>query len=186
LNAISQDYNSALAGGSNKIQAAYVAVGHALGKYTGVEDFYDALTGNGEGGQLGIGQRVWAGVSSAIMSGTTTLGIKAFATAGWAAFFGDEAASSGPQTVGELLSDATRGSASKTLQYTKTGGMTRAATEFDSLVGDAQVTTHPNGVRSATLPDGSTVSVRAQSTQGAPTIQITPSTGRQVKVRYEQ
>ena len=50
--------------------------------------------------------------------------------------------------------------------------------DFNALVGNAPVTTHPNGVRSATLADGTTVSVRAQRTHGAPTVQITPTTGK--------
>lgn len=84
----------------------------------------------------------------------------------------------------DLLGGATKGKVGKTKQLSKKGGVDQANKDFDELVDGLTVTDHGAGIRSATLPDGSTVSVRPGSSQGDPTIQINPPTGKAIKVRY--
>jgi len=70
------------------------------------------------------------------------------------------------------------------IQYDKPGGMPQAEQDFDDLTGGASITL-PGGIRTGTLPDGSTISVRPQSSQGDPTIQINPADGSNpIKIRY--
>ena len=72
-------------------------------------------------------------------------------------------------------------------QFEKSGGQDQAEADFDKLVKDLGDTTpkdHGNGIRSSTLPDGTSISVRPSSTSGEPTVQINPSKGKEIKVRY--
>ncbi len=87
-------------------------------------------------------------------------------------------------SVDDLLKGASKGKAGKTRQFDKSGGLDQANKDFDSLVGGGAVKNHGGGVRSGTLPDGSTISVRPGSTQGSPTIQINPPSEKPIKVRY--
>jgi hypothetical protein len=69
-------------------------------------------------------------------------------------------------------------------QFDKPGGMPQADSDFHDLTGGNSVD-QGNGVRSGTLPDGSTISVRPTSSQGEPTIQINPPDGSNpIKIRY--
>ena len=86
--------------------------------------------------------------------------------------------------VGGLLEGATAGKFGKTKQYTKPGGLTGANNSFDDAVGNAPIKNHGGGIRSSTLPDGSTISIRPGSTQGSPTIQINPPAGKPIKIRF--
>ncbi len=86
--------------------------------------------------------------------------------------------------VNILLDGAITGKVGKTKQFTKPGGLTGANNAFDSAVGNAPIKNHGRGIRSATLPDGSTISIRPGSTQGSPTIQINPPTGKPMKIRF--
>jgi hypothetical protein len=90
-----------------------------------------------------------------------------------------------PGNVNDLLADATPGKSGKSVQYSKPGGFQRANADFDALTRGAPVKDHGGGIRSSTLSDGSTVSVRPSSSGGQPTVQVNPPSGRAIKVRYD-
>jgi RHS repeat-associated protein len=87
--------------------------------------------------------------------------------------------------VERLLQGGTKGPVGKSRQIFKSGGFEQANKEFNRLVGKLPVKNQGNGIRSATLPDGTTVSIRPGSTAGNPTIQINPPSGKPIKVRYD-
>jgi len=106
---------------------------------------------------------------------------------GRAAGKADEAASVGKR-VDSVLEGAEAGKKGKTKQFHKSGDAGDANKDFDSLAGDAKVTDHGDGLRSAELEDGTTISVRSSSGKDGsspPTLQINPTEGKAVKVRYE-
>lgn len=90
-----------------------------------------------------------------------------------------------PKEAEVVLDGAKPGNVGKTKQYTKPGGFSQANDDFDEATKGLPVKDQGGGIRSATLSDGSTISVRPQSSQGSPTIQINPPTGKPIKVRYE-
>jgi len=59
-------------------------------------------------------------------------------------------------------------------QDTKPGGFAQAIEDFDVGAGGRPITDHGGGIRSGTLEDGSTISVRPGSSHGSPTVQINP------------
>ena len=72
-------------------------------------------------------------------------------------------------------------------QYNKTGGFNQANEDFDALVrglSGTHIKDHSDGIRSAELPDNSTISVRPTSSSEKSTVQINPPRGRKIKVRY--
>lgn len=87
--------------------------------------------------------------------------------------------------IERLLQGGTKGPVGKSRQIFKSGGFEQANKEFNRLVGKLPVKNQGNGIRSATLPDGTTVSVRPGSSGGNPTIQINPPSGKPIKVRYD-
>jgi RHS repeat-associated protein len=93
-------------------------------------------------------------------------------------------AQTGEEATGIATEGATPGKIGKSKQFDKDGGVDQAQKDFDRIAGSNAVKDQGNGVRSTELPDGTTVSVRPHSTEGSPTIQITPTIGRDVKVRY--
>jgi hypothetical protein len=100
-----------------------------------------------------------------------------------------QAAAIAPRTLSQILADAVPGKTSKpgmgSMQYTKTGGVAAANRDFDALASGQPVKTYSGDIRSCTLADGTTVSVRPSSSTGAPTIQVNPPSGNPVKIRYE-
>ncbi len=89
--------------------------------------------------------------------------------------------------VDDILADAQPGKADKSKQYAKPGGLEQANKDFDSLAGNSPVADHGGGVRSTTLPNGTRVSVRPNSTAGKPTVEINPPKGQggpKIKIRY--
>jgi len=72
----------------------------------------------------------------------------------------------------------------KVKQFTKPGGVDQANKDFDALQ-PTDVKDLGNGLRTGTLPGGGTVSVRPQSSQGSPTIQVNRPGGKPVKIRYD-
>ncbi len=92
----------------------------------------------------------------------------------------------GTAGVDDLIRGATKGKTGRSRQFGRNGGIDQANKDFDSLVGSGAMKSQGGGIRSAKLPDGSTISVRPGSTQGSPTIQINPPAGKPIKVRYEE
>jgi len=91
----------------------------------------------------------------------------------------------GRKTLGEILKDAKAGKVSSSRQFSKPGGFNQANKDFDALTKGLPVKNQGNGIRSATLKNGSTTSVRPQSSGGKPTIEVNPPSGKVIKVRYD-
>ena len=89
------------------------------------------------------------------------------------------------KTVDDLLQEAAKTKTTKSKQFERSGGLSQANQNFTELVGSSPVKTSANGLKSAALPDGTTVSVRSFSREGLPTLQMTPPTGKQIKIRYK-
>jgi RHS repeat-associated protein len=88
--------------------------------------------------------------------------------------------------VSDLLAKATPKRNDKSKQHDMLGDVNDANKDFDTLRGTDEKS-YPDGVRSKVLPDGSTVSVRPESSEGEiPTIQINPPNGRAIKIRYRK
>jgi hypothetical protein len=90
----------------------------------------------------------------------------------------------GRMNIKDLLNKSKPGKFSKSHQYSRPGGFNQANKDFDKLTKGLPVKNHGGGIRSATLRDGSKISVRPSSSGGSPSIQINPPKGRVVKVRY--
>jgi hypothetical protein len=92
------------------------------------------------------------------------------------------------KSVDDILSNASPGRVTKgkTTLYEKSGGFGQASKEFDSLnPSNVKEINTPNGtLKTGTLPDGRSVTVRSWSTDGRPTLEIRNSNGRGVEVRY--
>jgi hypothetical protein len=91
------------------------------------------------------------------------------------------------ETIADLLDDAELESQGKSRIYGKSGDITDANQDFDKLTNKLRVSAKDrgNGIRTAELPDGSTIVVRPSSREGSATIQIDrPYTSRHIKVRY--
>ena len=87
-------------------------------------------------------------------------------------------ASGKPPVPGATPGQTTRGPSQ---QWEESGGKAEADKDFDSL-GPKDVKPIPGG-RTGTLPDGRSVNVRDQSTDGRPTLEIQDGADR-IKVRY--
>jgi hypothetical protein len=75
----------------------------------------------------------------------------------------------------------------KTTQFERDGGIQQANSDFDSLgVQNVRVIETPKGtIRTGTLADGRTVTVRGFSSDGRPTLEIRGSNGRGEEIRYD-
>lgn len=95
-----------------------------------------------------------------------------------------------PGSDEDLLEGATptEGGSKTVDNRVKPGGFDQANKEFDQYTEGREVKDQGGGIRSATLPDGRTVSVRPDSQTGGPTIQISPPRGTKggitTKIRY--
>jgi len=91
-----------------------------------------------------------------------------------------------PLDVSTLRRRSTKGRSTKgkTTLYERRGGMNQANTDFDSLR-PSNVQTRPGGIRTGTLQDGSKVTVRPNSTDGRPTLEVRKSNGRGDEFRYD-
>jgi hypothetical protein len=87
-------------------------------------------------------------------------------------------------TLENILSDATRGKVKSSAQYLKTGGFDQPNADFDELTQGVKVTDQGEGIRSATLSNGTKVSVRPSSSGGQPTLTVRTSGNLPIKVRY--
>jgi hypothetical protein len=92
--------------------------------------------------------------------------------------------------LADILKDAVPDGMSKpgkgSDKYAKPGGSAEANDDFDNYTQGRPVKDYGDGTRSAKFPDGTTISVRPDSSgaNGAPTIQINPPNGNPIKIRY--
>ncbi|HGT4367486.1 TPA: MafB family polymorphic toxin, partial [Neisseria gonorrhoeae] len=87
--------------------------------------------------------------------------------------------------IKDILSNTTQRSKTKgpAVQYDKVGDYNDALNDFNSL-NVRNVQTRPNGTITGNLPDGRAVNVRNDSSGGEPTLEITISNNRKIKIRY--
>jgi hypothetical protein len=98
-----------------------------------------------------------------------------------------------PSTVEDIFYEFSEEPAASTRRLVKkdTSGRTSADGEFDSLIGNLPTTTDAEGSRSATLADGTVVSVHGRKANGRPpgpgvgTIRIKRANGKEFEVIYE-
>lgn len=90
------------------------------------------------------------------------------------------------QAVDNVLKDATPGreTKGKTTQYEKSGGYEQAVNDFDSL--GVENVKEIEGGKVGQLPDGRSVNVRVDSSDGRPTLEIMNKNGTRTKVRYNE
>jgi RHS repeat-associated protein len=90
-----------------------------------------------------------------------------------------------PSTVDEVLANSRPGRATKgrTSQFERSGGFDQANADFDAL-SPTGVREIGGGGRLGTLPDGRTVIVRQNSSQGSPTLEVQAGKNK-IKVRYD-
>jgi RHS repeat-associated protein len=98
-----------------------------------------------------------------------------------------------PLSIDDYLAGAPLTDKGKTRIHEKPGGFSDANSDFDALTDGTEVKDQGGGIRSAKLPDGTTISVRPGSSQGNsasprpgsyPTVQINKPGSRTAKVRY--
>ena len=95
-----------------------------------------------------------------------------------------EAGDLAQKPLDKLLEGAVLTKSGKTVQYQKTGGFDQANSDFDVVTADSTVKYQGNGIRSAELTSGGSISVRPQSTGGSPTVQLNQPGQKPVKIRY--
>jgi hypothetical protein len=71
----------------------------------------------------------------------------------------------------------------KTQQFEKPGGIQEANSDFDKAK-PQKISDKGNGIRVGQLPDGRTIVVRPNSTDGRPTVEVRRPNGRGYEVRY--
>ncbi|MCP4600000.1 MAG: hypothetical protein GY847_05585, partial [Proteobacteria bacterium] len=88
-------------------------------------------------------------------------------------------------TFEQLLEDTEPGrkTSGKTKQYEKEGGVREANEDFDSIVVQESIKPREDGIRTGMTPDGRSVIVRPDSTEGRPTLEIQEGNKRR-KIRY--
>ena len=87
--------------------------------------------------------------------------------------------------INDLINKYPRIKQSKeTTQCQGQGGFRQANEDFDAYTGGLTQKNYPGDIRSAELLDGATISVRPSSSGGDPTIQINPTSGPTIKIRY--
>jgi len=92
-----------------------------------------------------------------------------------------------PNVIQSIFSGCSQeGGSSNLLQLYKSGGLTRAETDFAELTQGLSPSKSANGVLSARLSSGANVSIRAfGSGQNLPTLQINVPGAPPIKIRYE-
>lgn len=87
--------------------------------------------------------------------------------------------------IKDILSNTTQRSKTKgpAVQYDKVGDYNDALNDFNSL-NVRNVQTRPNGTITGNLPDRRAVNARNDSSGGEPTLEITISNNRKIKIRY--
>lgn len=87
-------------------------------------------------------------------------------------------------TAEGILADSVFQKIGKTIQYAKSGGLESATADFERLTQGIEVTIREEGVRTATLSNGSKITVRPTSSGGFPTLDINTPGNPVIKVRY--
>lgn len=100
---------------------------------------------------------------------------------------GTEASSSEsgkPKSVEDVLKGAIKERSGRTTIYRKTGGFEQANEEFDEMARGTNVRVREGGLRTATLPNGTKITVRPNSSDGRPTLEIHPPGSKPIEIRY--
>jgi RHS repeat-associated protein len=87
-------------------------------------------------------------------------------------------------TTEDILRGATSGKAKNSVQFLKEGGFDQANADFDALTRGVDVTARPARVRTATLSNGTRVTVRPFSSGGSSTLEMRTPENPAIKVRY--
>lgn len=86
--------------------------------------------------------------------------------------------------LADILATAHPGKFVKTAQYSKGGGFNQANQDFDRLTQGVNVVIRPDGLRTATLSNGTKINVRPLSSGKAPTLEIDTPGNPLMKIRY--
>jgi RHS repeat-associated protein len=88
--------------------------------------------------------------------------------------------------IREFLKPAVQTRTGNFEQFTKGGGFAQANADFDNITSEfwRPVRDQGNGIRSSSLPNGGSVSVRPTSSDGTPTVQINIPGRMAIKIRY--
>ena len=97
---------------------------------------------------------------------------------------GSRALALNARTVESVLKDTMLLKESRVIQLGKDGGFSQATKDFNGLTRGAKVSERGNGLQTATLKDGTKLTVRSTSSGGSPTLEIRPTNGRTIKIRY--
>jgi RHS repeat-associated protein len=84
----------------------------------------------------------------------------------------------------DILAGASRGKVAKSVQYLKEGGFQRASADFEKLTEGVSVVDRGGGLRTATLSNGTRVTVRPFSSGDVPTLEVATPGNPVVKIRY--
>jgi RHS repeat-associated protein len=87
--------------------------------------------------------------------------------------------------IDDLIESSKLLKSGKSIIRESAGDFGTANKEFDRLTRGVKVTDQGKGVRSATLPDGTRVSVRPKSKSDQPTIQINKADEKAIKIRFK-
>jgi hypothetical protein len=94
-------------------------------------------------------------------------------------------ASRGPAAAQSVIASATATGANKTIRMLRSGGLRQAYRDFARVTQGVPVKNRGHGLRTATLRDGTRVTVRPSSSGGQPTLDIIRPESRPIKIRYE-
>jgi hypothetical protein len=87
-------------------------------------------------------------------------------------------------TMEKILADAKLGKVSKVVQYLKSGGFDQANADFNALTRGVEVVERSDGLRTATLSNGTKIGVRPFSSRKTPTLEIRTPGNPTIKIRY--
>jgi hypothetical protein len=87
-------------------------------------------------------------------------------------------------TMDDILQNATVKKFSTSSIYDKAGGLTQADTDFDLLTRGVTVVDRGGGLRTATLSNGTKVTVRPYSSEKLPTLEVVTPGNPVLKIRY--
>jgi RHS repeat-associated protein len=94
-------------------------------------------------------------------------------------------AARGPAAAQSVFTSATATGANKTIRMLRSGGLRQAYRDFARVTQGVPVKNRGHGLRTATLRDGTRVTVRPSSSGGQPTLDLIRPDSRPIKIRYE-